>query len=393
MNNIKWFIRVMTTRDENIINAVNINYFGKVFDLRTSMYFKNFVVEAIRKTMYTLIDADITFTKCWKASEKRSVKKFFEKTGLVKIQPSLEEDSLKLEYINSQVINAIVDEVLKFQRDIVAQTTQFGHLRKFFELPEESEGKTKLYAIVAPYFAVNSVKEDWYEVNLDLLRTSIKRKEPEEKLYAAIAIHRNILGDSSAIRKIIDDYSLGHIDGYAIWIVEFDEIENASHIKEFKNFIYKLSELKKPILNLYGGYYSLLLSKLGVLEGIVTKICYKQKRIPCQSGGPARENYYFLPIKNKISPQLAGSIIHRNTSYLCDCPVCNKFMKGYGILDMSTEDLKKHFLYAFKNEVNNVMMHSLKTLLHQLKENTEEFASLLDVEYMNEWYDSLINSA
>ncbi len=387
MSSIKWFIRIMTRKDEEVVSNVKVGYFGKVFDLRTAVYFENFAHISAEKVKYVLIDPDLSFTRCWSASEKRSVKKFFKKTTLLDIHPELEKDMLKLKYLDAQTIETIVRKVLDFQRTIPVTSLSLRTLRTFFGLPEESVEETELYAILAPYFTISNVGGVWYKINLELLKTAIKYKKSEEKLYAVIAISRDILDDKHAIQKIISDYALKGIDGYAIWIVDFDEIDNASQIHEFKEFVLELKRLGKPILNLYGGYYSLLLSKLGLFEGIVTKVCYKQRRIPCQVGGPARENYYFPPVKNKIPLHIASYIIQDKPDYACSCPIC----KGGQIvkIQMSNEDLKKHFLYAFENEIKAVENKTLGEVLHQLLKDAEELRLIINVEHLYKWYDSL----
>lgn len=87
------------------------------------------------------------------------------------------------------------------------------------------------------------------------------------------------------IDEIVTEYNIDGVDGYMIWCARMDE-NSAKQRKllHFQKFIERLADNKKPIHNMYGGLFSLLLEDKGLI-GTTHSICYGEYKSPFSTGG------------------------------------------------------------------------------------------------------------
>ncbi len=400
---VEWFIRInLPYTEPKLLKNLNINYSGLIINFKTAlMLYKNRHMDIVTNAPIVAIDPDLTFMTCMAPEEKKTVEWLFDILGLREREPKWKEHPLDVSTLKDNEARRIAERALDFQREFALGGGSASVL-EFFGI--STEPRPRNYILLAPYFVATHIKSPEYVVNKKLLEYSIQVKKDDEKLYAVIAIDRALLGDIRALKRIIKDYIQysDKVDGYAIWITDFDEAEeDVDSLNRFIVFLYALKKFsRKPIINLYGGYFSLILSKLSIIDGIVTKICYRQRRPRCViSGGPPIELYYFPLVKTKINIQTVASIIQKDKTLKCKCPICSKhfdeiLMKELARPRSAINELKKHFLYTFNDEVKHVSETPLDTLLNGLKQNydkAEEYIQLIGrIDHLMSWYNTLV---
>ena len=397
---MKWFIRIDTPGDQAVLDGLNINYEGFLMNFRTLLYFFSGIKDwkIIRYARTIAIDLDLTFLTCF-PPKRRTVEKALRKLGI--------ED--KVEGTNSPSISSTLEggdlsliaiKALEFQREFV-QGRMDQNLADFFEI-ELPPSNQRDYILVAPYFVIPNISSPEYKANLELMRYALENKQEDEKLYAVIALDRTLLSKPYELIRIIKDYGTSDVDGYLFWITDFDETEEGALELEMQAAFLHLvkEETQRPIINLYGNYFSILLSKLGIIDGVVSNICRRQihRRCPSLEGGPPSELYYHTLVKNKIDKGLAAVLMNERPELRCECPVCKLYLDRLlaGKLEGSERTLlKQHFLYSMDKEIKHVLNSTFDDLLEELKENYNialEFGinTIHDIDYMMRWYETLI---
>ncbi len=406
---INWFVRVSIPDDDKILSDTAVNPTGKVIGLTHAIYRQKYSLEVLRTAKSFIIDCDLSDLLCpYREGEiKRSVSKLMDFLNLPRRE-------LKLTDFNNQMIKNIVQKILDFQRRILSKVSSIQRTLQFFELEAKQpiSGSPSLYALTIPYFPVSSVSDPWYDINLKMIAEALKSKSGDEVMYATIAIDKREILNDIVIDNIVKDYNNCEIDGYLIWITDFDEVfDDLNYVKSFIDFIKKLkTETNKPIINLYSGYLSLLLAKKNLLQGVVIRVCYKQRRKPCtEAGGPPREGYYLGLVKHKISSNLMPSILESKPDLRCHCIICKTYFirefidpsTGKSVLKFlpyprETEryvyrsNIKKHFLYAFEKEIQDVSTRDFNELLNQLLDLASKAEDLLlPANHLRRWYETL----
>ena len=75
-------------------------------------------------------------------------------------------------------------------------------------------------------------------------------------------------------------FTVFDVQGFIIWVADFDETnESLGILKGLKDFVQALSSTGKKVINLYGGYYAILLRHFG-LKGFSSGICTRDSGDP-----------------------------------------------------------------------------------------------------------------
>jgi hypothetical protein len=294
-----------------------------------------------------------------------------------------------------QALYDLVANVMTFQKRRVPAAVK--GLARFFDIPVE-EPKIATY-LVAPYFYFTSVNDPWYKISLEMTRESLKYKG-DHKLFAVLCMSRSILLSDEAMSTILDDYSKLKLDGFLLWICNFrEDHEPTPLLLGFRRLVSLLKSLNKKIVNLHGGFYSLVLHHFG-LDGFAAGVCYKESADPTEfpTGGPAGgpvPKYYIQGIKVKMDKIEAALAISDLSSLRCSCDICRE-QTDY-MLDIATPDtvsrelMRRHFLMVRKQEKENIAKSSLKHVIRELKDayNTfESRADIVPIEHLKRWIEA-----
>ncbi len=312
---------------------------------------------------------------------------------------------------NNELIDNFISSVLSFQVNKIHNTVP--QIKKYAEMlkGEDIESKypelfkkfeniitsefTKPYCIVPPYFPASSVQDPFYEISLYIAKRSIKFKN-DNKLFPVIALSKEMIMDPNIVRKVVNDYNDEGFDGFLIWIVNFnDEKEYESALAGFASLILNFKRItKKEIINLYSGYYSVLLSYLGI-DGIVSNICYGTfKKLEFGAGFRPPIRYYIPHLHRKEALLNAARYYENSFNKWCKCDICKdikytdikSFLSEVGI---SLDDARTHFMINRKNEIINLNPSLRNEISEILRNYNESDKEIIEIEHLKRWSNIL----
>ena len=228
--------------------------------------------------------------------------------------------------------------------------------------------------IVPPYFYSPKVGDAWHKIN-------IKLAQKTQELCNGSQVVAPILLTSAdnLVKELLDDYS--NFKELILWATDLDETKPTTddrHIKKLKSlrdFVDLSVEKNVKITNLYGSYYSALLTKRG-LKGFSNGIFYgeyKDFRKKIGGGAPparfyisALHSFYLVPVALAIlqdNPKLFD-MESQATKILLDDDFTN-------ISRMSLDSVlaQKHFLYAREHEFSRLDTMDAGNARDELEEN------------------------
>ena len=129
------------------------------------------------------------------------------------------------------------------------------------------------------------------------------------------------------------------------WVPGFDE--RAKSIAELRSLRTTVSALsgRRKLMNLYGGYFSILLGKVG-LAGFNNGLGYSESRdwptLDATGAAPAR--YYVRKLHAYMSTAAATSLVEEDPAFGCECSACGEGTRYPNELDY--HQLKRHFALA-----------------------------------------------
>jgi len=358
-----------------------------------------------------------------KIMKKNQIRKSFTKllknysediqTYFLRDERSLEiKDFIDNQQINQIFIDDFVKSTLDFQRkigehDTPSEESVNDFLREFS--PDTKKKILKPEFLVTPYFYFSSLTDKWYIVSKELAKSAISQKQKNEQIYGIICMSSSLLKNPKALVQIINDFNF--IDGFIIWISNFNEyISDIKQLYNFIIFIKLLSKLDKPIINLYGGYFSIIVNKFG-LEGAVSGICYsesKDAKAPPPKGGGAPLRYYIKNAKFKVVEANARRYYGSNPiEILCNCDICNGIKselvhKKYTSLflseffkNLSSTQTKEHFILNRSKEETELTGKSINECIQILEDlfeicqNTNCTVYKIPYLHIKSWIDAL----
>lgn len=242
-------------------------------------------------------------------------------------------------------IRAFCKRVIDFQCDTIKAQESAEDVSEYYDFLVEkkkiTDGLVRPEFIIAPYFYLNgSDFSAWLELNIKCIHNSIPiAKQKKLPLAAELVISQDILIDDAKMSNIIDHYNSLNIEKIFLWIDSFSEHDANEHY--LKSYIDLLRKLNKPVVDLYGGYLSIILKKTKICEnlvGVSHGMGFGEDRsvVPVGGGVPAAKFYLPSLHKRLIFRNALESIRpldgHKNRvsyfSKICDCPTCKSIIKN-----------------------------------------------------------------
>jgi hypothetical protein len=330
-----------------------------------------------------------------------------------KPRPVTEKD-----FSSSKDIAQLAERVITFQEKFLVDSIPEEDLKYFTEHPSDI---LRPCFFIAPYFYMQSSTIDrWLKINQDLI-TESKKVSKKNEVYAEIVIDRGILEKQDELSRISDAYlKLDKCDGYLLWISDLSEHDSSlSTLRGLKELVKALALSDKPIINLFGGYYSLLLTKFG-LSGVCHGPGYGEERdvIPVGGGLPTSK-FYLTPIHQRLLYRYVELMVRTpvwptaNDFYkeVCAGPTCKAILDGnlnnFYKFGQETISQKKdrtysfpttearfrttqHYLEAKLQEFNEVAQNELGMLIKQLqtaKQKYDQYMTGAQLRYLDTWVD------
>lgn len=265
------------------------------------------------------------------------------------------------------------------------------------------------HILVAPYFFMSPKNLNaWLPINTRLVEVA-RSIENEQKLFAELVISAELLRNSEAVEKIIRAYSkLVDYDGILLWVSNFEEHRRPlDDLRALRDFVHNLARLDRPIINMFGGYFSIMLTKFG-LSGVSHGPGYGEHRhIVPVGGGPPTQRYHFTPVHERLDYATVQFFIDRDAwgsakefeKEVCKCAVCKSVIKGnlenfsrFGETEFRIKDdgstvevmtsrarnlLKAHFIEAKAQEHQFVADQDIDGLIDQLRAAKNKYSGYL----------------
>jgi hypothetical protein len=182
-----------------------------------------------------------------------------------------------------------------------------------------------------------------------------------------LGLSRDYFSSQSDLDHIVREYSKVDLDGYLVWITDFKDWEEDSEVlKTFAGFVHDLSEKAKgrEIINLFGGYFSVVLAARGLLGASVQGVGIAEFRDPFVSGGGFAKRYY-MPISHRfVSVDLADDLRDADQKvFSCSCTKCGIDTRPGS---MSVQALAEHFVQVRTREFQRAASMTAKAIADEL---------------------------
>lgn len=328
-------------------------------------------------------------------------------------------------------IKSFTDSTLKFQENVLVtkKNTQQENkgqglqrdLEKYLnimgeDLPSKDSEDIEPEFLLSPYFYFESTERKWYSINKKLHDVS-KNYDTSLKKFAVLCFPEDLMNNEEEVDKLIDDFR--GFDGYTLFISGRGDYTTEDTLKNYVKFIKKLKQkYNKPIINLYGTFFSAILEQFG-LSGFSSGISITDSKDVEKLGitGRAQINYYVPSLKWKLKELDTIAFFNKHDKSEnpeCDCEFCtfirerlpNDPRKRRLVLNTLFEKTKDgpslrgkllkmsliHFLFNRKKEIEFVNESNIDKKISLLQENiikSNEYSDISSNWHLKRWLNSL----
>jgi len=282
-------------------------------------------------------------------------------------------------FYDDAVLSELVDNAIAFQAGYADQGTTLGKkLEKYARLRAEARGEPvaadplahvrQPEFVIAPYFCATSAPDDgWRRVNARILALCAAR-EDAATISPVVALDAE---DPGHLAALLPEIPRELSRRTFFWLTGFDE-----RSEPFKRLVdlWRVVEAyaaEYELMNLYGSYFSILMSKIG-LYGFSNGIGYSEfRRWPdLAASGAAPARYYVPRLHAFMSPGEAQFLVDTDPWFACRCAICEsaELAGRPAVVALSYHDLKRHFVLARQSEIGHVEETELRVLREELDE-------------------------
>jgi len=305
---------------------------------------------------------------------KRSINKLVSAYGNPISKAIQEKRILSINDFNNINIKYFCNNVINFQINTIKDQETESDVSDYYKFLKSKKiitfNNLTPKTVIAPYFYLDDPDYiDWLRLNIRCIENSKTSIQKSNKVLSAeLVLSKYLLNDKNKIDNIIEAYNSINIDKLFLWVDSFSEHD--ADETTLNSYIYFLNNIKHPIINLHGGYFSILLKKLGICEnlsGVTHGIGFGEDRSVIPVGGGVPTAKFYLPVLHK-------RLIFRNAlksvevlwdknyfSDICDCPMCREIIKGKKIEEFEiygkTNPGRDGKEYPTKETIHYCIMH------------------------------------
>jgi len=289
---------------------------------------------------------------------KSSIRKLLEEYGEpVKTCVGSKHSSVVPEdFDNPNVRRGFCERVLRFQLRAIEEEMEASDSAKYHQYRARKGGmgspgfRAIPTIVVAPYFHLTSTTfGEWVAVNINFAKDSEEYALSERvPLAVQIVISRDLLVDRELRTMLVKRYRNAGVDAnvFLIWVDSFSEREASE--RELAGFIDLVNDLGSisPVVNLYGGFFSVALSRCGVVKslvGISHGLEYGEDRAVIPVGGGIPVAKYYVPALHARLPfrdalravRTLGGMrsVDDFLGEICDCKECKQVITADPVTD------------------------------------------------------------
>lgn len=268
-----------------------------------------------------------------------------------------------------------------------------------------------LNELAAPFFYAKNAGDDWFQINLKLLKESIDyrdNKYPDYPLWAGICMNVENWHEDEEKEKILNRYMKTNPDGFFVY---GDPICNQSNVTQLFHYADLLRKLQKfsgvPVVASRVNGFGLVLVSLGIAgfcSGVASLDSFRETILSDAQDGYGPDPRYYIPqllgtvtmkkgITTKLTDISASSI---GSEISCDCPYCAGVSSGA----ITIKNMKLHFLKKRQEEMNQLagmrpeeripfISNKIDTALHYVQILSREGIKVGDFSYLKIWQSLL----
>jgi hypothetical protein len=275
------------TYDQLVVNANMVAHMPSAMSQFLSQQLKKpFVIDPQTHAFQHEVDSLLSDSKKSAGQLKRSWKRLVEMYGppLDSVMASEEPRSLVPDDLANQgLLDDFCQRVLLFQRDEITRGIEDGEDADYIRFLAEQTGANPASVppamLIAPYFFIGGpLQDDWLELNSRCVHASRQIIDADSQnfpLAAQVVISKEVLFDSALREQVSQAFHVGSPDVILLWIDGFSEQSATSaQLRHLVEFVDKLSQQDTPVINLYGGFFSVSAARFGRSQGRLQGVCH-----------------------------------------------------------------------------------------------------------------------
>lgn len=235
------------------------------------------------------------------------------------------------------------------------------HVKKVIQYQIQN-GVTEL---AAPFFFAKNTSDEWFNINLKLLKESIDYRNEHHSnmpLWAGICMNVENWHDDEEKTKILNYYVKASPDGFFVYGDPIGNQSNLTQLFHYSDLLIKLqSHSSVPVVASRVNGFGLILLCLGlsgISSGIGSLDSFRESLLSDTQEGYSADPRYYIPelmsmvsLKKRVTTKLtdiAKSSIGQQL--ICTCQYCN----GIELGTIAQQNMKLHFLKRRRDEVKEI---------------------------------------
>lgn len=252
------------------------------------------------------------------------------------------------------------DEVTPIQKKDFSSIVQVQeYVKKVIEF-QISNGVTEL---AAPFFFAKDSSEEWFNINLKLLKESLAYRDQHHSdmpLWAGICMNVDNWHDDDEKNKILNQYVKVAPDGFFVYGDPIGGSANLVQLFHYADLLQKLQTSSGvPVVACRVNGLGLILLSIGISgisSGIASLDSFRETLLSDTTEGYASEPRYYIPqmlstvsLKKGVTTKLkAIENSSIGSQFTCDCPYCGGISAA---ASLTAKNMKLHFLHVRKQEM------------------------------------------
>jgi hypothetical protein len=334
---------------------------------------------------------------------RRSIRKLVEAYGDPVQGPVLRSESvLPSDFEDAPTREAFCERVLAFQESSLKGEVEESGDAKYYQFLEEeglaaSFGAMSPSLLVAPYFYLDErTGRDWVPVNVacaeHCIAGSVKRGLP---VAVQVVLSQDVLR-SGLLQEVVQAYSVLRPAAFLVWVDGLAEDEASVELLRAQVDLFEQLGAAAPVINLYGGYFSVALmhtKRLSSLVAVTHSLEYGESRSVVPVGGGVPVAKFYLPVLHSRlvirdavrSIKVLGGFASRDQylATICNCAECGSIIRQHPEDDFGAYGVTKSKVVRGRNGMITREYPTTETKEHCVRHymwvKQQEYAETADV--------------
>lgn len=323
-----------------------------------------------------------------KAKFKMSIEKMADEYGILEHFSQNDYRPLTEEDFNDDFINDFCIKSLEFQKGKVHDQTESAY-KKYSKILSELDLSVmqakdhQPLVYTPPYFYMDKVGGSWHDINIKLAKKTLSLDGMTRDTVAPVILTKA----ANLTEELLTSYK--PFSTVLLWISDLDESspnESATHIEKlekYRKFIDLAKKENMKVINLYGSYYSAILTTVG-LEAFSNGIFYGEYKshVSKVGGGGPPIRFYISKLHRFYLVPTTLAILNAAPELFEFEPPETKTLLGNNqnnVAEMLNKKngamAQKHFLWARKQELQDLNDRTISDISLDLSNDYNSYGS------------------